>query len=726
MRGGDGQFEAWVERARAVPIEREIGRRGLKLKHVGVEHVGPCPKCGGDDRFAINTRKQVFHCRGCDLGGDVIKLVEHLDGVDFATACTTLIGEPPPKANGKDRTTKGRKIVVAEYPYHDEGGNVVFVVDRVEFQNTDGSYVLKGGGKRHKIFRQRRPNPDKPGKWISNTDGVPVVPYRLPELIEAIGNDRQIFIAEGEAKVDLLWSWNVAATCCAGGSKKWKPNHSQFLRDANAVILPDNDGPGWEHVSVVGLSLSGVAKRVRVLVLPNLPSKGDIIDWAKAGGTREQLDALLNEARDWEPPAADNLNKQKAAARAREDELLAALGKLPPGIELHRQRRSAAKELGVPDKAIDAELKTRREKAIPLYGHWIVEPWPEAVDGDSLLRDIILPLRRHVVCTHDDALAIALWIVFAWVHDEVATHSPILDITSAEPESGKSTTLGLISFLAPRCLPSVDISEAALFRSIELWAPSFAIDEFDTVLASDDKAGLRSVINSGHTRGQGVVRCVEPDFRPQQFKTFCPKAIGMVGRKLPASTLSRCIIVELRRRKKDERIERFAHRDDDDLANLRRRLFRWSIDNVETLRAATPSMPEAFDNRRADNWRVQLAIADLAGEDWGDQARAAAIRLEGASDTRTVGVRLLAAMKTIFDQTEDGQEAIRSQELVERLTADASSEWAEWRSGKAISQRQLANLLKPFGIYPEQVRIGAHQVRGYVRSRFTDAWQRYL
>jgi Protein of unknown function (DUF3631)/CHC2 zinc finger len=724
---GIGQFEDWVRRARSVPIEREIDRRGIKLTRQGnAEFVGPCPKCGGDDRFSINTKKQVFNCRGCGAGGDVIELVEHLDGVDFVAACTTLTGQSPPQANSKDHAGKPEKIVAAEYPYHDEGGNVLFVVERVEFRNSDGSYVLNDEGKRKKTFRQKRPDPDRPDKWIFNIDGVPVVPYRLPELIEAIANERQIFIVEGEAKVDLLFSWNVAATCCAGGSKKWKPEHSNFLHGTDVVTLPDNDSPGWEHVNLVGAALSKVAKRVRVLVLPNLQPKGDVIDWAKSGGTREQLDALLNDARDWEPPTTDSLNKQTAAAKAREDELLEALAKLPPGIELHRQRRSVGKELGVPDKAIDAELKARREKAIPLYGHWIVEPWPELVDGDSLLGDIILHLRRHIVCTHDDALAIALWIMLAWVHDEVATHSPILDINSAEPESGKSTTLGLISFLAPRCLPSVDISEAALFRSIELWAPSFAIDEFDTVLASDEKAALRSIINSGHTRGQGVVRCVEPDFRPQHFKTFCPKAIGMVGRKLPPSTLSRCIIVELRRRKKDERIEKFEHKDDNELANLRSRLLRWSIDNVEALRAAKPSMPENFDNRRADNWRIQLAIADLAGGDWGDQARLAAAGLECASDTRTAGGRLLAALKLIFDQIEAGEDAIGSEELVNKLTADTSSEWAEWRAGKPISQRQLASLLKPYRIFPEQVRIGPRQVRGYVRSRFADVWERYL
>ena len=106
---------------------------------------------------------------------------------------------------------------------------------------------------------------------------------------------------------------------------------------------------------------------------------------------------------------------------------------------------------------------------------------------------------------------------------------------------------------------------------------------------------------------------------------------GMVGRKLPATTLGRCIIIELRRRKKSEPIERFKHEDDGELGELRRRLLHWSTDNGNALRDAKPSMPEAFDNRRADNWRVMFAIADLAGNDWGEKARFAAAKLEGAS-----------------------------------------------------------------------------------------------
>src|SRR5262249_40560509 len=273
----------------------------------------------------------------------------------------------------------------------------------------------------------------------------------------------------------------------------------------------------------------------------------------------------------------DDANKQKNEGTRSEDELLDALAKMPKGVRRGRERKRLKNELGVSFSDIDAEIERRQVEAETnalLHGWWYVQPWPEPVDGNSLIRDIIKKLRKHVVMSHDHALAIALWVVLAWVHDEVATHSPILDICSAEAESGKSTTLGLVSFLLPRCVSSVEISEAALYRAIELWHPSFAIDEFDSILASDDKAGLRSIINSGHTRGQGVIRCVGDDKTPQRFQTFAPKVIGMIGRKLPPATLSRCIIIELRRRKKDEQVEKFKHQDDAELADLRSRLRR--------------------------------------------------------------------------------------------------------------------------------------------------------
>ena len=622
----NSDFQNWANQARAVPIEKDIGRRGIKLQRQSkTELVGPCPKCGGDDRFAINIKKQVFNCRGCGAAGDVIELVQWLDGVDFNAACTKLTGTPPPKktngkANGK-HADNSKKVVTESFEYHDADGNVAFVVDRIQFKKADGSFALKDG-KPDKVFSQRRPDPDLPGQWIHNKEGAPVVPYCLPEVLEAIAAGHPVLVCEGEAKCDLLASWNIAATCNAGGAKKWNKEHSKYLRDADVVLLPDNDGVGWDHINVVGASLTGIAKRTRVLALEHAKAKGDIIDWAATGGTREQLDAALESAPDWKPLDAEEIDKhaadEKADAKAREDELLAKLEKAEPGLAYRRQRDEVAKELKVGKTDIDAELKRRHESA-PLFGHWIVEPWPDPADGDALLRDIIRRIRRHVICSFDDALVIALWVVFSWVHDEAAVHSPLLLITSAEPESGKTTTLSIVSYLAPRAIASVEISKAALYRAIQLWKPSFIIDELIPLLSftDDDKAELRSVINSGHVRGHGVLRCVTDEHRPEIFPTFAPKAIGMIGKKLPPATLMRCIIVELRRRLTGEAIERFAHQDDAGLDDLRRRLRRWSMDNADALKVEV-SMPPNFDNRRADNWRLLFAIADLCSgvEDW--------------------------------------------------------------------------------------------------------------
>ncbi|HZZ22291.1 MAG TPA: CHC2 zinc finger domain-containing protein [Roseiarcus sp.] len=95
-----------IERASAVRIEDEVERRGIKL--VGrIDRSGPCPLCGGKDRFSINTRKQVFRCRGCVARGNVIALVRFLDGCSFLEALEYLTGEraPAPSMAVRARST---------------------------------------------------------------------------------------------------------------------------------------------------------------------------------------------------------------------------------------------------------------------------------------------------------------------------------------------------------------------------------------------------------------------------------------------------------------------------------------------------------------------------------------------------------------------------------------------------------------------------------------------
>jgi DNA primase len=276
------QWDRWVVKARSVPIEDEIARRGIKLRG-GIERCGPCPKCAGEDRFSINTKKQVFNCRGCDKGGDVIALVEFLDDAKFKRACETLTGEPAPD---QKHVAGIKKIVAAEYPYHTADGVIAFVVERIEYQKGDGSFVTKDG-KRKKTFRQRRLGPD--GKWIWNVNGAPIIPYRLPGLLQAIANNQWIVVTEGERCADALWGLDIAATTNAGGAGKWKAELNPFFTGADLILIPDNDDAGHKHVQGVGAALNGIAARIRVLILPNLLPKGDVVDWVAAGGTREAL-----------------------------------------------------------------------------------------------------------------------------------------------------------------------------------------------------------------------------------------------------------------------------------------------------------------------------------------------------------------------------------------------------------------------------------------------------
>jgi hypothetical protein len=111
-------FKEWVAKARAaVRLEDELERRGIKnlTRDTRFERSGPCPRCGGSDRFAINTKKQAWNCRNCRCGGGIVELVEHLDGVDFLDACRFLTGCDPQKGEG-ERAPSGTPAAAPSQP----------------------------------------------------------------------------------------------------------------------------------------------------------------------------------------------------------------------------------------------------------------------------------------------------------------------------------------------------------------------------------------------------------------------------------------------------------------------------------------------------------------------------------------------------------------------------------------------------------------------------------
>jgi len=97
---GNPATEDWIDEARKASLWSLIERWPHRLKRSGNELVGPCPACGGRDRFAINRAKNVWFCRKSGRGGDAIALVQYLDGADFLGAVEVVTGRPNPGGEG--------------------------------------------------------------------------------------------------------------------------------------------------------------------------------------------------------------------------------------------------------------------------------------------------------------------------------------------------------------------------------------------------------------------------------------------------------------------------------------------------------------------------------------------------------------------------------------------------------------------------------------------------
>jgi len=269
-----------------------------------------------------------------------------------------------------------------------------------------------------------------------------------------------------------------------------------------------------------------------------------------------------------------------------------------------------------------------------------------------------------------------------------------------------------------------------LFRTIEAAAPVLMLDEANNWLFdrgngnTSEKGDIVAIIDAGHRRGGTVIRLVGDEHQPRVFAVFGPLAIALKGH-LPDQVASRAITILLRRRKPTEPIKRFrSDRPIPGLERLARMATRWVEDNLDPIGKADPVVPEQLANRAGDNWRPLFAIADLAGGDWPERARRAALILRGAGDLDSVRVMLLSDLRDLFKSEPSG--VLFTKEILAALANDENRPWSEWKKGKPITDRQLAALLKDFKIRPKSVRRGDKTDKGYQRKDMEDAFDRYL
>jgi putative DNA primase/helicase len=354
------------------------------------------------------------------------------------------------------------------------------------------------------------------------------------------------------------------------------------------------------------------------------------------------------------------------------------------------------------------------------------EPWPDPVDGQALLKEIHAAIRRFVAMEDDDSVAVALWAVSTYAIDSFFI-APMLALASPEKRCGKTTCLNTLGALVSKPLAFANCTAAVLFRAVERYAPTLLIDEGDTFLhGKNADPELRGILNSGHTRQSAfVLRAVGDSFEPRQFSTWCPKAIALIG-NLPGTLADRSVTIRLRRRAAGEVIERLRLDRLEDLAPLRRKARRWADDNASKLKASDPAIPaEITSDRAADNWRALISVADAVGGAWPEKARKAAVALSTVDDALdSFGIQLLADMRILFD--EQGTDRLFSSDVVRALVELEDRPWGDIFDGHPLNARKLAKLLHPFGVIPGTIRTAGTTAKGYSKSQFLDAWERYL
>lgn len=224
------------------PLREVILPRLDRVKKSGAGFMAQCPAHDdGRASLSISAGKDhpvVLHCHaGCQPDDILAKL-----GVTWEDLST-----PRQREVAEDWTPAGPAVAV--YDYRDERGELLFQVLRTAT----------------KEFRQRIPDPSAKSGWTWRLGDVRRVLYRLPRVLEAVRDSREVWICEGEKDVHTIEVAGLTATCNPGGAGKWRPEYAAVFREAIVTIVADRDEPGQAHARTVRDSLLPVAACVRIV-----------------------------------------------------------------------------------------------------------------------------------------------------------------------------------------------------------------------------------------------------------------------------------------------------------------------------------------------------------------------------------------------------------------------------------------------------------------------------
>jgi Protein of unknown function (DUF3631) len=354
------------------------------------------------------------------------------------------------------------------------------------------------------------------------------------------------------------------------------------------------------------------------------------------------------------------------------------------------------------------------------------QPGAQHIEGAEILDQLETFLGRFIAYPSQHThIAHVLWVAHTHFMDHWES-TPRIAFLSPEPGSGKSRCLEVTDPLVPRAVHAVNTTPAYLFRKVSDpgGAPTILYDEIDTVFGpkAKDNEEVRGMLNAGHRRGALAGRCVTRGavIDTEELPAYCAVALAGLN-DLPDTIMSRSIVIRMRRRTPAEKVEPWRPRINEPAAHALRELLRRWASRAEQF--SWPEMPPGVEDRNADVWEALLAIADLAGGDWPDRARVAAVALvaDPMGDAPSIGVQLLEDLHTVFQ----GHDKLSTDTILTELASMPESPWAEIR-GQAITSRWLASHLKPYGVKPKTIRTVDGTLRGYDAADLADPWARYL
>ena len=261
----------------------------------------PCPVCGGDDHDPRGKDRRCFGFASAD--GEWVRCTreQYAGQAPYDEGSTAWIHKMHGACNCGVTHNPAQNTHETGKSSHDgaQSSQKRRLLVAYNYMNADGDLLFQAVRWEPKGFSQR--HPDNAGGWIWNLDGITPVLYHLPELLAADPAET-VWIVEGEKDVETLRKAGLVATCNAMGAGKWRSSYNQYLKGRQVVIIPDADAPGKKHANDVAWHLNGIAKSVRVVMLPE--GWKDVSDYLAARGTVEKLHEFAATTPLWEKPGS--------------------------------------------------------------------------------------------------------------------------------------------------------------------------------------------------------------------------------------------------------------------------------------------------------------------------------------------------------------------------------------------------------------------------------------